>query len=294
VSEIKTLPLKKPDWLRTTAAIGGDFDKVREVTRKHSLHTVCDASHCPNIRECWSGKSATFMILGAACTRNCRFCAVDHGVPQGMTDQTEPGRVSEAVRELGLKYVVITSVTRDDLNDGGASIFAETVKAVHSVSECKVELLIPDLSGNIEALRTIADSAPEVIGHNIETVERLQKQVRDHRFSYAMSLYMLAELKRSYPHMTTKSSIMLGLGETLPEVVRTMSDLRGAGVEAIAIGQYLKPKGGSLPITEYIAPEKFKMLEAEAHDMGFRYIASGPFVRTSYRAQRILGQIGGV
>jgi lipoic acid synthetase len=219
---------------------------------------------------------------------------VNHGDPQGKTDASEPARVSEAIKELGLKYAVITSVTRDDLEDGGASFFAETVKAIHSESECKVELLIPDISRSSEAIRNIVDSAPEVVGHNIETVERLQKQVRDHRSSYARSLSLLTDLKDLYPNMITKSSIMLGLGETLPEVIRSMSDLRTAGVEAIAIGQYLRPKGGSLPIVEYVAPEKFNRLEEEAHDMGFRYIACGPFVRTSYRAQRILELIGGV
>jgi lipoic acid synthetase len=285
--------LKKPNWLKTKAAIGGDFDKVRKVNKKHSLHTVCDASQCPNIRECWAERSATFMILGNVCTRHCRFCSVDHGDPNGNIDASEPMRVSEAIRELGLKYAVITSVTRDDLRDGGASVFAETVRAIHSASESKVELLIPDLSGNLDALRIVGDSAPEVVGHNIETVERLQKQVRDPRSSYARSMSLLTDLKGLYPDMVTKSSIMLGLGETYPEVVRSMSDLRAAGVDAIAIGQYLKPKGGFLPITEYIAPDVFKRLEEEAHDMGFRYIASGPFVRTSYRAHRILDLIGG-
>ena len=287
------LPLEKPDWLKTTAAVGGNFDKVREVTRKHSLHTVCDASHCPNIRECWSERSATFMILGETCTRHCRFCAVNHGNPKSIFDASEPQRVAEAIKELGLKYAVITSVTRDDLEDGGASVFAETVKAIHELSECKVELLIPDISGNGKALMIVADSAPEVVGHNLETVERLQRQVRDPRSSYASSLSLLGDLKGLYPDMVTKSSIMLGLGEARSEVVRSMSDLRAVGVDAIAIGQYLRPKGGDLPITEYITPAVFKSLEEEAHDMGFRYIACGPFVRTSYRAHRILELIGG-
>ena len=293
MSDLIALPLEKPDWLKTTAAVGENFDKVREVTRKHSLHTVCDASHCPNIRECWSERSATFMILGETCTRHCRFCAVNHGNPKGICDTSEPLRVAEAIKELGLKYAVITSVTRDDLEDGGASAFAKTVKAIHEVSECKVELLIPDISGNGKALRTVADSAPEVVGHNLETVERLQRQVRDPRSSYASSISLLGDIKSLYPDMVTKSSIMLGLGETRSEVVRSMSDLRAVGVDAIAIGQYLRPKGGDLPITEYITPAAFKRLEEEAHDMGFRYIACGPFVRTSYRANRILELIGG-
>lgn len=279
--------------MRTKAAVGGDFDKVREVTRKHDLHTVCDASHCPNIRECWAERSAAFMILGSVCTRHCRFCAVDHGDPKGITDTSEPVRVAEAIKELGLRYSVITSVTRDDLEDGGAALFADTVRAIRSVSESKVELLIPDLSGNREGLRVLGDSAPDVVGHNIETVERLQSRVRDPRSSYARSISLLSELKALYPDMVTKSSIMLGLGETYAEVVRSMTDLRTAGVEAIAIGQYLRPKGGSLPIAEYVTPETFKRLEEEASDMGFRYIASGPFVRTSYRAHRILDLVGG-
>jgi lipoic acid synthetase len=293
VSGILAPALRKPDWLRTKAAVGGDFDKVRKVTRKHDLHTVCDASHCPNIRECWAERSATFMILGNLCTRHCRFCAVDHGDPKGRTDASEPARVSEAIRELGLRYSVITSVTRDDLGDGGAALFAETVKAIRSASESKVELLIPDLAGKRNALRVLGDSSPDVVGHNIETVERLQSQVRDPRSTYARSINLLTELKGLYPDMVTKSSIMLGLGETYPEVVRSMSDLRAAGVDAIAIGQYLRPKGGPLPITEYVTPEVFTRLEEEARDMGFRYIASGPFVRTSYRAHRILDLIGG-
>jgi lipoyl synthase len=293
VSEIIAPALRKPDWLRTKAAVGGDFDKVREVTRKYDLHTVCDASHCPNIRECWAERSATFMILGDVCTRHCRFCAVEHGNPNGKTDASEPVRVAEAIKELGLRYSVITSVTRDDLQDGGASLFSETVRAIRSGSGSKVELLIPDLSGNASALRNLGDAVPDVVGHNIETVERLQGQVRDPRSSYARSLGLLTDLKGLYPDMVTKSSIMLGLGETYPEVVRSMSDLREAGVDAIAIGQYLRPKGGSLPIAEYVTPEVFKRLEEEARDMGFRYIASGPFVRTSYRAHKILDLIGG-
>jgi lipoyl synthase len=293
VSEFTTSPLEKPGWLRTKAAVGGDFEKVREVTRKHSLHTVCDASQCPNIRECWSDRSATFMILGETCTRNCRFCAVSTGNPGGAFDASEPSRVAQGIRELGLKYAVITSVTRDDLEDGGAEAFAETVRAIREVTDCKVELLIPDLSGKEGALRTVADSVPDVIGHNIETVGRLQGWIRDPRSSYASSLKLLADLKGLYPDMVTKSSIMLGLGETRSETLRTMSDLRSAGVEAIAIGQYLRPKGGNLPVTEYIEPAAFKELEDEARGMGFRHIACGPFVRTSYRAQRILELIGG-
>jgi lipoic acid synthetase len=293
VNETNTPPLRKPDWLKTVAAVGGDFDNVREVTRKFQLHTVCDASHCPNIRECWSERSATFMILGDICTRHCRFCAVNHGDPKGRTDASEPIRVAHAIKELDLRYAVITSVTRDDLEDGGASAFAETVRAIHSASESKVELLIPDLSGNTEALQKVASSAPEVMGHNIETVERLQGQVRDLKSSYARSISLLTELKDLYPNMVTKSSMMLGVGETLPEVIRTMSDLRDAGVDAIAIGQYLKPKGGSLPIVEYIPPEMFQRIEEQASDMGFRYIACGPIVRTSYRAEKILDLIGG-
>ncbi|HEY3419670.1 MAG TPA: lipoyl synthase [Methanomassiliicoccales archaeon] len=293
VSEFTALPLAKPDWLRTIAAVGGDFDRVREVTRKHSLHTVCDSSHCPNIRECWSERSATFMILGDMCTRHCRFCAVNHGDPKGENDDSEPSRVAEAIKELGLKYVVITSVTRDDLKDGGASAFAETVRAIREVSDCRVELLIPDLSGKENALRVLADSVPDVIGHNIETVERLQRMVRDPRSSYAGSLNLLGWLKGLYPDMVTKSSMMLGLGETRDETVRTMSDLRAVGVDAIAIGQYLKPKGGNLPISEYVEPAAFKSLEEQARAMGFRFITCGPLVRTSYKAQRILELIGG-
>ncbi len=279
--------------MRTTAAVGGDFDKVREITKRYSLHTVCDSSHCPNIRECWSESSATFMILGETCTRRCRFCAVNHGDPKRIYDASETKRVATAIKELGLRYAVITSVTRDDLEDGGASMFAETVKAIHEASECKVELLIPDLSGKGDALRTVADSAPEVMGHNIETVERLQGRVRDPRSSYASSLSLLAEIKGLYPDMITKTSMMLGLGETRTEVVRSLKDIRGAGVDAIAMGQYLRPKGGNLPITEYVTPAAFKSIEEEASGMGFRYIACGPFVRTSYRAQRILELIGG-
>ena len=233
------------------------------------------------------------MILGDVCTRHCRFCSVKHGDPRGTTDASEPERVSDAVRELGLRYAVITSVTRDDLEDGGASVFAATVRSIHSASDCKVELLLPDLSKKVGALRSVVDSAPEVVGHNIETVERLQGQVRDHRSSYASSIGFLTEMKALYPDMVTKSSMMLGLGETMTEAVETLNDLRAAGVDAIAIGQYLRPKGGMLPVAEYITPESFKRLEEEATRMGFRYIACGPFVRTSYKAQKILGIIGG-
>lgn len=278
---------RKPDWLRIRAPTGESFARMRELTRSCGLSTVCDASQCPNISDCWSRGHATFLLLGPRCTRSCAFCAVESGTP-GPQDREEPMRVAQAVRKLGLRYVVITSVTRDDLVDQGAGHFAEVVERIREESPgTRIELLIPDLGSSREHLSTVIASRPAVIGHNIETVARLQASVRDRRSSYQRSLETLRTIKEIDPAPVTKSSIMLGLGEKHEEVVETLHDLRSAGVEAVTLGQYLRPKGGRLEVKEYVRPEVFDDLRREALAMGFRHAAAAPLVRSSFNAHQL-------
>lgn len=275
---------RKPPWLKVRPPGGGRYARIRGVLRRLGLHTVCEGARCPNIHECWGGGTATLMLLGDICTRGCRFCAVTKGRPEP-PDPEEPQKVAEAVAEWGLKYVVLTSVSRDDLPDLGAGQFAKTVEAIKRRNpEALIEVLIPDFRGDVESLKMVVEAKPDVIGHNIETVERLTPLVRDRRAGYRQSLEVLAQIKRLEPSIYTKSSLMLGLGETEKEVFQTMRDLRAMGVNFLALGQYLRPTKGHLQVREYIPPERFKLYQKVGEEFGFLTVASGPLVRSSYRA----------
>jgi lipoyl synthase len=262
---------------------------MRALLKSLVLTTVCQEAKCPNQFECFAKGTATFMILGERCTRNCRFCAVGH-TPESLPDPTEPGRVAEAVSLLQLRYVVVTSVTRDDLADGGASFFADTITAIRSRQpNTLIEVLIPDLQGNAEALAVVFAAAPDVLNHNIETVPRLYSEVRP-QADYHRSLQLLQRVKESYPQIPTKSGIMLGLGETAEEVVATWSDLRAVGCDILTLGQYLQPSRDHLPVRRFLSPEEFTDLANEALAYGFSGVASGPFVRSSYQAEALYRQ----
>jgi lipoic acid synthetase len=278
---------RRPDWLRVRAPWGEDYNRVRALMRGMTLHTVCEEAHCPNIGECWGSGTATIMILGEVCTRACRFCAVTTGNPRGIVDHLEPARVAEAIARLQLKYVVITSVDRDDLPDGGAGIFAETVRQVHqAVPGIIVEVLTPDFRGDPDKARMVVDAHPEVFGQNVETVRRLTPAVRDKRAGYDQTLRVLRAVKEMAPTIFTKSSIMVGLGEQPDEVIETMRDLRTHGVDLVALGQYLRPtdQRRHYPIAEYVHPDQFKAYKRAADEMGFLFCAAGPLVRSSYKA----------
>lgn len=276
---------EKPPWLKQRwTADREDFGHIRDALRKRGLVTVCEEASCPNIDECWSQEgTATFMIMGDTCTRGCGFCDVATGAGDEL-DPMEPARIAGAVEEIGLDYVVITSVDRDDLPDGGADHFARTVKAVRHQSDALVEVLIPDFQGDRRCLRRIVEEDPTVLAHNLETVERLQGEVRDPRAGYRQSLEVLENAKDMDPGIYTKSSLMLGVGETREEVVEALEDLRSAGVDVVTLGQYLRPSDDHLAIERYVTPEEFDRLEEIALDLGFEFVAAGPFVRSSYRA----------
>ena len=278
--------LVKPEWLKIKLVKNENFSGIKETLQKHKLHTVCESAHCPNISECWNGGTATFMLMGDVCTRGCKFCAVKTGNPMKELDKDEPRKLAQAIAEIKLfDYVVLTSVNRDDLEDGGSSHFAECIKEVKkSYSEIIVEVLIPDFKGDINSLKKIVDAKPEVIAHNIETVERLQRKVRDPRASYKQSLGVLENIKKLNPNIYTKSAIMLGFDESDEEVIQSMNDLREVGCQLLTIGQYLRPSGWHLPIAKFVEPAKFRYFEQKALELGFLYCASGPFVRSSYRA----------
>jgi lipoic acid synthetase len=281
---------KKPIWLRVSPPGGEIYTKVKASLRSRLLHTVCEEARCPNLSECWGSGTATIMIMGDTCTRRCRFCAVNGGKPVSL-DGNEPVRVAEAIREWGLKYVVITSVCRDDLKDGGASHMASTIRAIKSRCPLTtVECLIPDFKGNIDSIRMIIESGPKVLSHNIETIRRLTARVRDRRALYEQSLSLLKICKQITCEIYTKSSIMLGLGESEYETIEAMRDLRSAGVDILTIGQYLQPSPRHLPVCKYIQPEEFEKLRGIAETMGFIYVASGPLVRSSYRAGDFFAQ----
>jgi len=276
--------IRKPEWLRVKAPAGENYTKVKQSLRSLNLHTVCEEARCPNISECWGTGTATIMIMGDICSRGCRFCAVNSGKPV-LLDAGEPERVAKAIKEWRLRYVVITSVCRDDLDDGGAEHIAKTIKAIKLLCPTIiVESLIPDFRGDESSIKKIVTSEPEVISHNIETVPRLTPKVRDVRASYEQSLLVLKKIKDINSLIYTKSSIMLGLGETEEEVIQTIKNLRSVGVSILTIGQYLQPTPKHLPIIEFIAPEKFNWFREIAEQMGFVYVASGPLVRSSYRA----------
>ncbi|MFB6282314.1 MAG: lipoyl synthase [Halobacteria archaeon] len=275
----------KPDWLRREWRPEREsFDHIREALRKRDLATVCEEASCPNIDECWSQEgTATFMIMGDSCTRTCGFCNVDTGGGEDL-DPLEPAKIAGAVDDIGLDYVVITSVDRDDVPDGGSRHFAKVVKAVKFKSDALVEVLIPDFQGERECLSRIVEEQPTVVAHNLETVERLQTEVRDPRAGYGQSLDVLRNVKEMDDGIFTKSSLMLGLGESEDEVLEAMHDLREAGVDVVTFGQYLQPSDDHLEIQEWVPPDKFDRFEEIADEMGFRFCASGPFVRSSYKA----------
>jgi len=277
--------IKKPKWLRVKLPTGDNYRKVRGLVDEHKLHTICESGSCPNMGECWGEGTATFMILGNVCTRSCGFCGVQTGKPEAV-DIFEPARVANSVKIMGVKHAVITSVDRDDLKDGGSAIWAKTVRAIRQQSPgTTLETLIPDFAGNWEYLQVLIDVAPEIVSHNLETVRRLTKQVRI-QAKYDRSLEVLFRLKKG--GMRTKSGVMLGLGETEQEVIETMQDLRAVQVDILTLGQYLQPTPKHLPVAEFIEPTQFAYYQKLGLEMGFRFVESGPLVRSSYHAEKHL------
>jgi len=275
---------RKPGWLRVGVPGGERYGRVRETLSGLRLHTVCAEAHCPNVAECWGGGTATVMLMGDTCTRGCRFCQVKTAARPPPLDPDEPRHVADAVRKLELDYVVVTSVDRDDLPDGGAAHFAEAIRRLKEIPGLLVEVLTPDFQGDADAVRTVGNAGPDVFANNLETVRRLTPAVRDARAGYDQTLGVLARMKREFPGVATKSSIMVGLGESSTEVVQAMRDLRCVGVEVLTLGQYLRPSAWHLPVVEFVTPEAFAAYEATGRELGFRYVASGPLVRSSYRA----------
>jgi lipoic acid synthetase len=290
----KPLRLQRPEWLKVRANTTGEYEEVRAMMRRLSLVTVCEEARCPNIHECWAReRTATFMLMGDVCTRHCGFCAVGKGRP-GSLDPEEPARVAEAAAELGLSHAVVTSVNRDDLPDGGAGHFAETIRAIRGkLPGCTVEVLIPDFCGDPTALETVLAEEPEILNHNVETVPRLYRRVRPEA-KYAQSLELLAAAderrRRTGSATMTKSGIMVGLGEEIAELLETLRDLRSAGCDIATIGQYLQPYEKRLPVERYYTPEEFARLEKAGEAMGFRRVEAGPLVRSSYHARRALAE----
>jgi lipoyl synthase len=275
--------LPKPDWLKVRAPGSPGYLRLKGILRELNLHTVCEEARCPNIGECWNQGTATFMILGEVCTRSCSYCAVAHGRP-GSVDAAEPVRVADAIATLDLHYVVITSVDRDDLEDGGASIFAETIRATRDrLPECRIEVLIPDFQGSAEALRLVLDAGPDVLNHNTETVSRLYRMARSGG-RYTRTLELLERSRAYAPHIPTKSGLMVGLGEEREELVATLADLRRVGCQILTIGQYLRPTEAHAPMVRYYHPDEFRELKSVALGMGFVQVESGPLVRSSYHA----------
>ncbi len=274
-----------PDWLSIRPANTEKYSEIKQTVSSLGLHTVCADAHCPNITECWGAGTATFMILGGLCTRGCRFCAVQKRAIGEGVDKLEPMKLAQVIRKWGLDYVVLTSVCRDDLPDQGAGHFAACVKAIKTTCpNTLVEVLIPDFSGDASLLQQIVDARPDVIGHNIETVERLNPVIRDRRASYRQSLLVLQTCKRLDKSIYTKSAMMLGVGETEEEVLQSLRDLRAIGADFVAMGQYLRPSQRHYEVKEYVTPEKFERIRKQALSLGFLYVAAGPFVRSSYKA----------
>ncbi len=275
----------KPSWLKKSLPKGGDYQQVAGLLSKAGLHTVCQEANCPNMFECFSKHTSTFMILGSQCTRNCRFCNVTPGNPQ-VVDSDEPMRVAKAALDLKLRYVVVTSVTRDDLDDGGASHFAKTIKAIKQTlpDHPKVEVLIPDFQGNIDALKIVVHANPDVLNHNIETIPALYPKARPEA-NYQQSLDLFQNVKSIDASMPVKSGIMVGLGESIKEIEQTLADLLSHGCDILTIGQYLQPTKAHLKVEKYYSPNEFKQLEKKARQIGFKKVAAGPFVRSSYNAQ---------
>ncbi len=276
-------PERRPDWLKVRAPGGETYENLKQLMRSKTLHTVCEEARCPNMGECWSHRTATFMILGDICTRSCRFCAVKTGRPLAV-DWEEPRRVAEAVQNMGLKHVVVTSVDRDELKDGGASLFAATIRWIYRLNpHVSIEVLTPDFKGDLEALKTVIDAKPTIFNHNVETAPRLYKKVRPQAI-YTRSLKVLAASKQLNPDIPTKSGFMLGLGEEHDEVVQLLHDLREHDVDIVTIGQYLRPSFEHLPVLRYAPPEEFKEYAQIGKQLGFRHVESGPLVRSSFHA----------
>ena len=286
--------LRKPDWLKIKIPSGEDYLRVKKTLRTYNLNTVCEESSCPNVSKCWESGTATIMIMGNMCTRVCRFCDVSSGRPAPL-DPDEPKRVAEAIKQWNLRYIVITSVCRDDLEDGGAAHFAKTIKSVKlSCPNTIVEPLIPDFNYDSDSIKKIIESEPEVVSHNIETVRRLSSKVRDSRATYDQSLSVLKKIKEINPKIYTKSSFMVGHGETKEEVIQTASDLKSANVDVITAGQYLQPSLNHLPVVEYVHPEKFASYQKIFEEMGFLHVVVGPFVRSSFQAADFIEKIKSV
>ena len=277
--------LKKPEWLKVRIPSGDEYKSIYRILSKHHLATVCQEARCPNIAECWNKRCATVMILGKVCTRACRFCAVTTGNPRGCVDEKEPAHVAEVVKTLGLKYVVITSVDRDDLEDSGSAHYAQTIRSIRETSPgTRVEALIPDFGGRADLLRNVVDARPYVIGHNVETVKRLTPYIRDQRCGYDKSLGVLKKCKDMDDCIRTKSGFMVGLGEENEEIVATLHDLKDAGVDIVTIGQYLQPTIKHIAVQKYYTPEEFVGFETIGRDMGIEHMICGPLVRSSYHA----------
>jgi lipoyl synthase len=279
---------RKPDWLKVPLPSGIGYKSIKDIVDTHGLATVCQEAMCPNIAECWAAGTATFMLMGSVCTRACKFCAVNTGNPQGRLDPLEPAHIADAVDKMGLQYVVLTSVDRDDLPDGGSSHFARTVRAIKSrTPQVKVEALTPDFAGNLESVAEVIGSGIEVYAQNLETVRRLTHPVRDARAGYEQTLGVLAGAKTIAPEIITKTSLMLGLGETRAEILETMRDVRVAGVDIVTFGQYLRPTRNHLPVERYVTPEEFEEIRLEGLALGFMEVVSGALVRSSYRAEQV-------
>ena len=275
-------PGQRPEWLKVRLPSGPGYGQVKSIVENHGLHTVCEEARCPNVAECWGRGTATFMILGDVCTRSCGFCAVKTGRP-GFLDLNEPARVARAVEKMALKHAVITSVNRDELEDGGAGIFAETIRQIRQrVPGCRVEVLIPDFKGDVSALRIVVAAQPDILNHNTETVPRLYRTVRPQgRYDWTLRILLAAKEEG----MVTKSGLMLGIGETTEEVIEVMEDLRAVGVDILTLGQYLQPTRRHLPVDRFVHPDEFAFLKDKGLAMGFRHVESGPLVRSSYHAE---------
>jgi lipoic acid synthetase len=277
-------PKRRPPWIRVRAPEGESYHWLKRLVRGKELHTVCEEAHCPNIGECWGNRTATFLILGDTCTRNCRFCDIKTGRP-GPLDPEEPEHVAQAAHAMDLKHAVITSVDRDDLPDGGASVFAAVIRRIRELQPgCTVEVLIPDFRGEIGALRAVMDARPEILNHNVETVPRLFPTIQP-QCRYEWSLSALRDAKGLWPEAVTKSGVMVGLGETVDEVLEVMQDLRSVDVDILTLGQYLQPSRQHAPIVRYYEPEEFATFEERGYEMGFRWVESAPLVRSSYNAE---------
>ena len=282
------LPTRKPNWLRLNHSFTPKFKEVKSIVKENHLNTVCEEAMCPNINECWSHGTATFMLLGDVCTRACKFCAVDTGNPRGRLDKKEPFKVAQSIKKMSLKYAVLTSVNRDDLADGGAKHYSNTIEAIKDACpKVMVEALTPDFEGKNKSISILLSSSLDVFAQNVETVERLTVRVRDPRAGYQQTLNVLEKAKKLSPEVLTKTSLMLGLGETTKEIQSTMVDAYSVGVEILTLGQYLRPTLNHLPVERYIPPEEFLHYKNMANEIGFKEVASGPMVRSSYRADKV-------